>query len=226
MTEQWLSGQRQNAKEQADKVAAAVLETLKATRRSYYDQMPEKFQPHVDRLVSAHHGAYMDRYPDKFDFQEAMAANWQAKYNAFNKLAQAHGFGEAVPHIQEIPAYNDSLVACMTANVSYVLLGSGAFSSDGPGASLDYSRLPLREQHDVSDIVLPSGARLTSLPRLHEPMGIRYISGFRSGRLITSPLLAVYRRESSPDAAKTLQNFKRTIVFSSRVIDIHTGFSK
>jgi hypothetical protein len=203
------------------KLLTAVLTGLdNEAQGDYYDLVPSQYRMFVDGLVERHFSTYAESFPDRNSFAEAMAKNWLGKYRAFAVLAKDTGLNEAKPYPHESKeSLNDGVIAALTGNSSYVLLGKGTF---GEGASLHYTRLPLREDEKLKDIFCPAGAILSHRPRLDNNLRISYPGGKDQKRFYTSPLIAIYRGDlPNPDEAIT--RFNATLKMGARTINMMSG---
>lgn len=209
----------------ANQISTDVLSDLESGQNAY-DLVPKKYRGAIDFLVNENYKGWEGKFPGKEAFKEAMAKNWLAKYRVFGMMTRQAGFVEAKPYPEEQQdTFNHSLIACLTANSSIVVIGSGAFEKTGPGASFEYRKLPLRTESKLRNISLGQSARLDHRPRLDERLTIFYDSVNGKRKFNTSSLIAVYRRDDTPDSRVKLQNFLETINFANTTVNLLTGFN-
>lgn len=177
-----------------DEVINRVLQQLQEEGRgrgSVYGLLTQVQKDIVDRLVETNYAFYQTQFNSDYRrFREAMATNWLAKFRAFPELVSRGGFGPLVVtgnQSQDEKAVNQSMVAALTTNSSYVLVSPGSMDRQGEGASLVYQRIPLREGEELRDIVRDGGVILAAVPKVGERLSaVRTVS--------TSELLMVYTK--------------------------------
>lgn len=184
----------------------------------YMRLVPKELQPSVDQLAVTHYPTYEDHFPTQEEFTQAMARNWLGKYRSFSSIALDRGYIPAEADATE-EIFNNSVIACLTTSASYVFLGPQSLVKDGDGSMLSYTRIPLRQDPNVQDVIVQNGARIISPPAINVPLHFRYMKdGIHKG-VDTSPLLAVYRNPDISDPLGSIRGFVDTVKFSSSVID-------
>lgn len=209
--------------ERTKKTIFAILQQMdeeKSQSGSYYDLIPAVLRPFVDKLIDKHYPDHAEKFnQDRNAFKEKMSQNWVAKFRAFPVLAKDSGFVNLINMNGDIPPQfiSDSLVACLTASSSYVLIGPNSLDRKGAGAHLDYVRLPLREELTIENTFLDSGAYFDGLPKILKPLHIVGATDLR-----TSPALAIWEK---PMISPTDRNdFNKTMFTGNQTINAETGF--
>ncbi len=179
-----------------------------------YRQVPEEYRSIVDGLIATYYPTYKDSYPKKAKFAKDMARNWLAKYTAFPEIAKRNGLHDIQSN--NAPALNDAtMLACLTANSSYVLLGPGAMTQTG--GALRYSRIPLRQEKYISDISVPAGAQIEKPPHLGKGLTIQ--DKDKNKAITTSPLIAICAGTGLDNITQRMNQFQGTLKLVSTHID-------
>ncbi len=213
------------AEDRTRRVIAGIFQKMdeeKGPNGSYYDLVPALLRSFVDSLVEINYPKYEEQFQyDRSAFREKMSQNWVAKFRAFPVLAQEAGFFELTQISGPIPAQfiSDSLVACLTATSSYVLVGPNSLNRKGKGAHLDYVRLPLREEPSIKNTFLSEGAYLEKVPKIFERLSIVGVAP-----IITSPVIAIWQKPMISETDRA--DFNQTMRTGTQTINIKTGFEQ
>ena len=183
-----------------DLVLKRLVEELEERRTgvsSYFDLIPLRYKSTVQKIARdnfSYFSYFKEQFANNFqDFLEAISKNWLLKYSSFDQLAKSNGF---VPLEESHRSFIDKYVLfCLTRNASYLLLGPG---SRGKGASMRYSRIPLRRHEEIHDQEnYPAGVKLKNEPKKDNPLHTNVMK--------TTVLISLYVKEiDRKDATGTI----------------------
>lgn len=203
---------RRHVDEQQPEVINIVQDTL--TRiddevdNSYYDLVPESRQRFIDQLVVA-----AERYQRHFfhqqAFQETIARYWVACYRTFAELARIAGFDE----VQDSPGQAlttgpASIVACLTGNLSYLVLAPATARRQRGSLSIDYRTFFLKEKPEVRGFTINhrGSVRIVIPPAINERLEVAYRTRAGKSLLRTSPLISIHRQSCPHPEGRTRLN--------------------
>lgn len=190
-----------------------------------YEVIPSEYKKTVDKLIRDNAAVWKDKFKNQEEYVDAMAKNWWAHNSIFNILIKKAGFTE----VKQAPdedreTFNNSLITGLTASSSFVVLGAGAFDDKGQGASFDYRKLPLRAEPELPNESVAKSAKAENLPAVNKRFTVDYTFEDEDIRLRTTPLIAVYRSDDTPQARENLRIFLETITIANKKINELSGF--
>lgn len=177
-------------------------EANRRTHGSFYGLLTEEERIRVDEIIdTSYSSSFQKLYPDRELFQEAVAQNYLARAEAFHNLAEYGGFTRIQQSGKNTgrEQLDRSLIICLTESNSVVLIGPGAFKSQGKGALLSYRKIPLYAGK-APDTSCSEGAFINQVPIEGERLLVdaRNLVG---GGIHTSRLKAAYFKETPPTLA-------------------------
>jgi hypothetical protein len=193
------------------------VEALEERRRqagSYFAVIPHEFREFVRGMAERNYPYFANAYTST-DFLEALAQNWLLKFQVFGRLMTTFGFVK----FQESHwgAIDRLHVACLTNSASYVMAEPRAWRS--PGATVIYSRIPLRRGRGLPADSRWTEARFHGMPR--EGAVLKVDIG-DAEELTTSPLIAVYVAEKTLADGQTLDSINASTTTTFERIDHRT----
>jgi hypothetical protein len=146
----------------------AELETHEHEKRStnFFSKIPPELQGAVEKIASKNHEFFEDRFPDLESFRQAVAECWLKQVEGFRTELETQGFTPIVPGTKA-SELNGAVLVFLTESGSFVIVGPGAFETDGDGAAIRYQKIPLRstKQGTPEDVSYPDGFVFEATPR-------------------------------------------------------------
>ncbi len=189
---------RRHVDEQEPEVINIVQDALARiddeVNNSYYDLVPQSWHRYIDELVVA-----AERYQGYFlrrqAFKETIARYWVACHQTFAELARTAGFDEVWDSLdRSLTTGHASIVACLTGNLSYLVLAPASAKRRHRSPSIEYKTFFLRERPEVPDLIITGSLRIVTSPAINERLEVVHRKGTSKSLLRTSPLISIYRQ--------------------------------
>lgn len=173
---------------------------VKAEKRgtSHFDQVPEEYRSAVQSLAREGHEDFKELFPKFEDFLEAMSQMWLEKKSGFEDEAERLDFKRIISGMEDKTKntkpslLHRSVLALLTRNGSYVLVGPGAFDKDGPGAQSSYERINIRGGYGLPPVSeeKEDGFYFPRIPKLGQSL-------YAKGGVVTqtSPIISAMMHE-------------------------------